>query len=110
MQPSAIKIKNLGSTITKGNLKAHKTMNKAAQEELKTKQAVQKTKAYESKVQQEALKTQGIAEKVDQEKHKTEHLKAQTQLMSTGKGLLVLGALVGGYFFLTKVLMKDHKK
>lgn len=96
-------------TITGRDLKEHLVVNKAIQHELKTKQEVQKARGFRKKVQQEELKTEGIAQKVDQEKFKTEKLKAQTQMISTGKGLIWIGVFIGGYFFVTKVLMKDFK-
>ena len=95
--------------ITSSNLKGHLVANKAIQNELKTKQEAAKAKGLQKKVQQEDLKTAGLAKKVEQENHKTENLKAQTQLLSTGRGLLVVGALAFGYLLYTKVIKKELK-
>ena len=108
IKPSSVKLSQMG-TVTSRGLKEHLVANKAIQNELKTKQEVQKARGLQKKVEQEELKTEGIAMKVDAEKFKTEKLKAQTQMISTGKGLIWIGVFIGGYFFVTKVLMKDFK-
>ena len=107
VKPTSVKLNSLGASLDRRDLKEHQIVNNAVQKELKTKQELAKAQGLKEKVKQEALKNEGIAEKVDQEKYKTEKLKAQTQMISTGKGLIWLGVLVGGYFFVTKVLMKD---
>lgn len=67
--------------LTKNEAQVHKNVNKAIQEELKTKQ--------------EELKTIGLEKQVEQEEAKTEQIKGQTQMASTGKGMMWIVGLVG---------------
>ena len=63
------------------DLKSHKVMNAAAQNELKT--------------MQEELKTEGLQKKVAQEDLKAEKLKQQAGLMSMSKGIIAVVGVLG---------------
>ena len=73
-----------GSTknpITNKDLKGHKVMNVAIQNELKT--------------LQEEQKVEGLKKKVEQEDLKKENLKQQAGLMGAGKGIIVVAGVLG---------------
>lgn len=67
--------------ITNTDLKVHKVINNAMQNELKT--------------LQEEQKVEGLKKKVQQEEMKKETLKQQAGLMGAGKGLLVVVGVLG---------------
>lgn len=67
--------------ITNKDLKGHKVINNAMQNELKT--------------LQEEQKVEGLKKKVEQEEMKKENLKQQAGLMGAGKGLIVVVGVLG---------------
>jgi len=67
--------------ITNKDLKGHKVINNAMQNELKT--------------LQEEQKVEGLKKKVEQEELKKENLKQQAGLMGAGKGLIVVVGVLG---------------
>lgn len=72
---------SLENPINNKDLKSHKVMNNAVQNELKT--------------MQEELKTEGLQKRVEQEDLKKENLKQQAGLMGAGKGLIVVVGVLG---------------
>ena len=73
--------------ITNKDLKGHKVINNAMQNELKT--------------LQEEQKVEGLTKKVEQEELKKENLKQQAGLMGAGKGLIVVVGVLGTIGLLT---------
>lgn len=72
---------SLQNPINNKDLKSHKVINNAMQNELKT--------------AQEELKAEGLKKKVEQEDIKKENLKQQAGLMGAGKGLIVVVGVLG---------------
>lgn len=72
---------SLHNPINNKDLKSHKVINSAMQNELKT--------------AQEELKTEGLKKKVEQEDLKKENLKQEAGLMNTKKGLMIVGGVLG---------------